>query len=161
MNWVETGRYGSLPELYEEDIYQGVINDAFYNAWDGLDEPEPLGGYLYSSIETDVYGAPLDRMNYAGLCAYPAEPGKTGDLIICILADPRHFQGESIKEYGGISHGEEWTFYTALYEDIGEPLHSWPSDETLAETFQALKKRSPKEGLREARRLAESVSKQQ
>jgi hypothetical protein len=100
-------------------------------------------------------------MQYAGLCAYPAEPGKTGDLIICILADPRHFEEESIKEYGGVSHGEEWTFYTALYEDIGEPLYNWPSDETLTETFQALKKRSPREGLREAQRLAESVSKQQ
>jgi hypothetical protein len=157
----ETGRYPSLEELYEDGDYIGIISDAFYNAWDGLDKPEPLGGYLYSSIDTDAYGAPLDRMQYAGLCAYPAEPGKTGDLIICILADPRHFEEESIKEYGGVSHGEEWTFYTALYEDIGEPLYNWPSDETLTETFQALKKRSPREGLREAQRLAESVSKQQ
>jgi hypothetical protein len=154
----ETGRYPSLEELYEDGDYMGAISDAFYNAWDGLDKPEPLGGYLFSSIDSDAYGAPLDRMQYAGLCAYPAEPGKTGDLIICILSDPRHFQDEGIKEYGGVSHGEEWTFYTALYEDIGEPLYSWPSDEVLAETFQALKKRSPKEGLREAQRLAESVS---
>lgn len=154
----ETGRYPSLEELYEDGDYIGIISDAFYYAWDGLDQPEPLGGYLFSSIDTDAYGAPLDRTQYAGLCAYPAEPGKTGDLIICILADPQHFDDESIKDYGGVSHGEEWTFYTALYENIGEPLYSWPSDETLAETLQALKKRSPKEGLREAQRLAESVS---
>ena len=72
-----------------------------------------------------------------------------------------HARSESqVKEYGGVSHGEEWTFYTAPYADIGEPLYSWPSDETLAEKFNALKKRSPREGLREAQRLAEKVSKQ-
>jgi hypothetical protein len=157
---VETGFYGSLPELYEDGSYgAGIINEAFYNAWDGHDQPQPLGGYLYSSIDTDWSGAPLDRMNYAGLCAYPSEPGKTGDLIICALADPEHFQEGMSGDFPAVSHGEEWTFYTAMYVDVGEPLHSWPSDETLEETFQALKKRTPQEGLRDARRLSKGVPK--
>lgn len=118
------------------------------------------GGYLFSEIETDVYGDVLDRTNSAGLCAYPADPGTSGDLIICILADPGRFDESQVKEFGGVSHGDEWTFYTAIYEDIGEPPHSWPSDEILEENFTALKKRQPKEGLREAQRLADSVTKQ-
>ncbi len=156
---MEAGLYGSLPGLYEDGAYQGIISEAFYNAWDGHDQSRPLGGYLYSSIDTDSSGDPLDRMNYAGLCAYPSEPGKTGDLIICALADPEHFQGGMSGDFPAVSHGEEWTFYTAMYEDIGEPVHSWPSHETLQEKFQALKKRTPREGLREARRLSKSVSK--
>ena len=100
----------------------------------------------------------MDYVNYAGLCAYPAKPGKTGDLIICILADPQNFQEGMSGDFPTVSHGEEWTFYKAKYKDIGEPVRSWPSDETLQETFQALKKRTPQEGLREAERLVKSVS---
>jgi hypothetical protein len=33
----ETGRYPSLEELYEDGDYIGIISDAFYNAWDGLE----------------------------------------------------------------------------------------------------------------------------
>ena len=159
INQMETGQYADLPGLYEDGAYQGIISNTFYYAWDGHDQPRPLGGYLYSSITTDESGAPLDPMDYAGLCAYPAEPGKTGDLIICILADPAHFKAETNNGYGAVSHGEEWTFYAANYEGIGEPLHSWPSKVTLQETFQSLKKRTPQEGLREAKRLMDSLSK--
>ncbi len=63
----ETGHYPSLSELYEDGGYQGIISSAFYSAWDGHDTPEPLGGFQFSEIETDAYGAALDRMNYAGL----------------------------------------------------------------------------------------------
>ena len=158
LHQVETGRYPTLAEIYEASEYSGVITPAFYDAWDALDDPRPLEGYLYSEIETDSYGHELERLNYAGLCAYPAEPGKSGDLIICILADPGSFDDGQIKEFGGVSHGDEWTFYTAIFKDIGEPLYSWPDDELLEEKFTALKKRKPQEGLLEAQRLADSVS---
>ena len=158
LHQVETGRYPTLEEIYEASEYSGVITPAFYNAWDGLDEPRPLEGYLYSEIQTDPYGHALDRFNYAGLCAYPAEPGISGDLIICMLADPGSFDQGQIKDFEGVSHGDEWTFYSAPYEDIGPPPYDWPDDETLAENFTALKKRNPKEGLREAQRLADSAS---
>jgi hypothetical protein len=148
-----------LRELYEDGAYRGIISQAFFNAWDGHSQPQPLAGYLYASIDRDSTGAPLDRFNYAGLCAYPAEPGKTGDLIICILADPRHFQAKEIGDFGAaVSHGEEWTFYKARYEDVGKPVRRWPSDRTLRETFQAVDKRTPEQGLREAQRLVESMS---
>ncbi len=52
---IEVIRYPSGSE------YSGVITPAFYDAWDGLDDPRPLEGYLYSEIETDSYGHELER----------------------------------------------------------------------------------------------------
>lgn len=44
LNQAETGRYPSLVEIYEASAHSGVITPEFYQAWDGLDEPQPLGG---------------------------------------------------------------------------------------------------------------------
>ncbi len=161
LNQVEYGRYSNLPDLYEEGGYRGLIDEAFYEAWDGHDDPQPLGGYLFSDVDADANGAPLDREDRAGLCAYPSKPGESGDHIICVLADPRHFKAEPISAGGFVSHGEEWTFYKAKYEDIGEPVRRWPSDGELGGVFQPYQKRTPAEGLREAQRLKDSVSIQQ
>lgn len=138
---VETGRYGLLQNIYENGDPSGLISDELYQAWDGHVSPQPLEGYLFSSVETDPSGAPIDQSERAGLCAYPSEPGKTGDLIVCVLADPRHFTAEALEGGGYVSHGEEWTFYSASYEDIGEPVRHWPSDDELAGKFRALKPR--------------------
>jgi len=152
---VEYGSYTSLKKLYE-DGSSGVIDKEFYQAWDGHNSPQPLSGYLFSSIDKGSDGGKLDRTNRAGLCAYPEESGGSGDLIICTLSDPGDFKAEAV-EGGFISHGEEWSFYVANYADLGEPLRKWPSAAIIKKHFTKLKKRNPSQGLAEARRMAEAV----
>lgn len=157
----EIGRYGSLSELYEDGAYQGLISKAFYQAWDGHDSPQSLNGYLFSWIENYGYGDEIDSANFAGLCAYPDEPGVTGDLIICVLADPRRFESEAVNLSGGVSKSKEWRFYAAMYSDFGGGVYNWPSDEELEEKFQLLKQGNPEKGLRQAQRLADEILNQE
>ncbi len=142
---VEFGRYGSFEELHGND----GLEDALYRAWDELDDPQPLGGYLYAYFEKDA-----ERV---GLCGYPSEPGESGDLMICTLADPRYFQVEEIADGAFVSHGVEWNFYTTDFASYGGALRSWPSARELDTRFTRLKKRSPKEGLAEARQLVDGL----
>ena len=155
---VEYGRYASLKEVYE-DGSSGVIDKEFYQAWDGQKNLQPLGGYFYASIDMDSKGGTLDRTDRAGLCAYPENPGGSGDLIICILADPNDFKAEEIEGGGFISHGEEWSFYVANYANLGEPLRKWPDNQTLKNHFTKIERHSPSEGLEKARKMAEKVKK--
>ena len=145
---VEFGRYGSFEELHDND----GLEDALYRAWDELDDPQPLGGYLYAYFEKDA-----ERV---GLCGYPSEPGESGDLMICTLADPRYFQVEEIADGAFVSHGEEWNFYTADFTSYGGALRRWPSARELDTRFTRIKKRSPKEGLAEARQLVDGLQAQ-
>ncbi len=142
---VEFGRYGTLEELRGDDL----IESALYSAWDALENPRPLGGFLYTHFVKDS-----ERV---GMCAYPSEPGTSGDLMICTLVDPRYFQAQEYAEDIYISHGEEWNFYTTDFASVGEPLRHWPDDRTLESRFTRIEKRSPEEGLAEARRLAETL----
>lgn len=142
---VEFGRYGSFEELHDND----GLEDALYRAWDELDDPQPLGGYLYAYFEKDA-----ERI---GLCGYPSEPGESGDLMICTLADPRYFQVEEIADGAFVSHGEEWNFYTTDFTSYGGVLRSWPSARELDTRFTRLNRRSPKEGLAEARQLVDGL----
>jgi len=152
---VEYGRYASLKELYE-DGSSGVIDKDFYQAWDGHNSPQPLSGYLFSSIDQDSEGGELDLTDRAGLCAYPENPGGSGDLIICTLSDPGDFKAEEI-DGGFISHGEEWNFYVANYANMGKPLRKWPSRIMLDKNFTKIQKRNPSEALELARKMAEEV----
>ncbi len=142
---VEFGHYGSLAELHDN---RG-LESALYRAWDGLDDPQPLSGYLYAYFEKDA-----ERV---GLCAYPSEPGENGDLMICTLADPRNFQAEEIADGAFVSHGEEWNFYTTDFTSYGGALRRWPSVRALETGFTRIKKHSPKEGLAEARQLVDGL----
>jgi hypothetical protein len=142
---VEFGHYGSLAELHDN---RG-LESALYRAWDGLDDPQPLSGYLYAYFEKDA-----ERV---GLCAYPSEPGENGDLMICTLADPRNFQAEEIADGAFVSHGEEWNFYTTDFTSYGGALRRWPSVRELETGFTRIKKHSPKEGLAEARQLVDGL----
>ncbi len=142
---VEFGRYGSFEELHDND----GLEDALYRAWDELDDPQPLGGYLYAYFEKDA-----ERV---GLCGYPSEPGESGDLMICTLADPRYFQVEEVADGAFVSHGEEWNFYTTDFTSYGGALRSWPSARELDTRFTRLNKRNPKEGLAEARQLVDGL----
>jgi len=156
---VEYGSYTSLKMLYE-DGSSGVIDKAFYQALDDQNSPQPLSGYLFTSIDKDSDGSKLDRTERTGLCAYPEKPGESGDLIICTLSDPRHFEAEELEGGGFTSHGEEWNFYIAGYQNLGEPIRKWPTDEILKNNFTRIQKRNPTEGLQEARKMAEVFQKQ-
>ena len=120
---VEFGHYVSLETLYE-DGSSGAIDDVLFAASDSRPDPQPINGYLFSSLDED-------DEERVGLCAYPQEPGETGDLMICALAD--------------------------LSTSFGGPLRTWPSDEQLDTQFTALEGRSPKDALTEARRLMEET----
>lgn len=140
---VEFGRYGDLDDLYDN----GGLEDALFRAWDELDDPQPLGGYLYAHFEKDA-----ERV---GLCGYPSEPGESGDLMICTLADPRYFRAEEIAGGAFVSHGEEWNFYTTDFVSFGGALRRWPTARELDTKFTRIKKRSPEQGLAEARQLVD------
>lgn len=148
---MEQGRYGKLQELYEWDKRE--MGEELYRAWDGHNNPQPLGGYLFTNIDRDASGAALDLREQIGLCAYPAEPEKTGDYIFCMLADlrdPDEIDG-SIEQNSFISHGQEWTLYKARYEDIKGPVRRWPTKSELKTKFHAREKLTPEEGLEKAR----------
>lgn len=153
---VEYGSYTSLKQLYE-DGSSGVIDKHFYQAWDGQKNPQPLGGYFYASIDKDSKGGALDLTERAGLCAYPENPGGSGDLIICTLSDPNDFKAQEIEGGGFISHGEEWSFYVANYANLGEPLRKWPDHQTLNNHFTKIQRQNPSAGLEKARKMAEKV----
>jgi len=150
---VEYGSYASLKELYEVGS-SGAIDEAFYQALDDHNNSQPLSGYMFSSIDKDSDGSRLDSTERAGLCAYPEKPGESGDLIICVLSDPHHFEDEELEGGGFVSHGEEWNYYTAEYKNLDEPLRKWPADKKLDNDFTRIQKRNPTEALQEARKMA-------
>ena len=154
---VEYGNYASLKMLYE-DGSSGAIDKDFYQALDSQGNPQSLSGYLYSSIDKDSDGSPLDRTERTRLCAYPDNPGESGDLIICILSDPRHFKADEMEGGGFVSHGEEWNIYVADYQKFGKTLQKWPTDTELKNNFTRIQKRNPTEGLQEARKMAEKIN---
>ena len=154
---VEYGSYASLKVLYE-DGSSGAIDKAFYQALEDQNSPQPLSGYLFSSIDKDSDGGKLDRTERTGICAYPEKPGESGDLIICTLSDPRYFKAEEMEGGGFVSHGDEWNIYVADYLKLGEPLRQWPSDEILKNNFTRIQKRNPTEGLQEAQKMAGKIN---
>ncbi len=79
-------------------------------------------------------------------------------MIICALSDPRHFEAEELEGGGFTSHGEEWNFYIAEYQNLGEPLRKWPTDEKLKNDFTRMQKQNPTEALQEARKIVEKVN---
>jgi hypothetical protein len=157
LNLVEFGRYESLHNLYERSGYAGIIDEEFYKAWDGHDQPTLMDGYLFSNIDENINGETIDHSLRAGLSAYPSQPEK-GDNIFCILADLENLNPEIVEGgYGAVSHGEEWTVYRVIAGDIVAPIRTWPSDAELADKFHALKKRTPGEALKEAQRMVDRI----
>jgi hypothetical protein len=158
MCYEERGQYCTMQDLFRG----GGIDEAFYQAWDGHPDPEPLSGYFFSEIERDSRGALLNRRIRTGLCAYPEIPGKTGDLIICALADmttlDKKFQ--YMGDEGVVSGSDEWAIYQAMYEDLGSPVKKWPSQSELKTKFQMLHAPTPQKGLQQARDLFDKAHKQ-
>ena len=145
---VEFGHYVSLETLYE-DGSSGAIDDVLFAASDSRPDPQPINGYLFSSLDED-------DEERVGLCAYPQEPGETGDLMICALTDLSTLD-EPEESEGFVSGADEWRIYVTDFTSFGGPLRTWPSDEQLDTQFTALEGRSPKDALTEARRLMEET----
>ena len=151
------GRYGSLTDLFR-DSSGSLIDYAFFMAWDGHEESRPLFGYLFASIDPG-YASERGKVARAGLCAYPSEPGRSGDLIICTLSNAdgpasepvNDSSSDSSNDSGDDSGDEEWRLYVAEAGKLRHPLRSWPSDAELAKSFVRLNSRSPEQGIADAR----------
>ena len=150
------GEYGTLKELHGGP---GYIQDELYNAWDGNVNHKSVGGYLFSEITEADSGKQLKLSERAGLAAYPAEPGVSGDRIILMLLDmtesqepPPGYEDGSVN-----SLGDDWNFYVANYGDIGKRVTRWPLERELESKWIKLEKHNPQEALKEAEQLTEKA----
>lgn len=153
----EHGRYASLTGLFR--ARSGTLIDyAFFMAWDGHEESRPLFGHLFASIDPG-YASERGKLARAGLCAYPSEPGESGDLIICTLSNADGPASEPVSDSSSDSGNdsandsgnEEWVFYVAEASKLRNPPRSWPSEAELAKSFVRLNSRSPEQGIADAR----------
>lgn len=142
-HFAESGRYATLPELYRNGAGED-IEYWFFLAWDGHVEPKPFFGYLFASVDPG-YASDRKKASRAGLCAYPAVTGETGDLIICTLSsgDPA-VAGDA----------EEWRLYVAQAIELRYPPRAWPSEDELQRSFVPLSARSAEQGIAEAHQRA-------
>jgi hypothetical protein len=149
----EHGRYGSLTDLFRASS-GSLIDRSFFMAWDGHEESLPLFGHLFASIDPG-YASEGGKVARAGLCAYPSEPGESGDLIICTLTNADGPASEPVSDSssdsGDDSGDEEWRLYVAEAGKLRHPLRSWPSEAELAKSFVRLNSRSPEQGIADAR----------
>ena len=143
----EHGQYASLETLLEEDP-SGLIDAEFGAAWEARSQPTPLSGYLFAAMDAE------DESERIGLCAYPSEPGKSGDLILCTFADSADLEDEEVGG-GFISFGEEWSFYVANADVVDHPPRYWPG-EGIPKQFARLRTREPAQALEEAWQLVEA-----
>ena len=137
--WGPEFGYARFRDLYEESGGGQFLDERTYKAWDGHTYSAPVSGYLIADIDTD-------RSRRAGACAYPLEPGRSGDLMILMLLDD--------------SDPDEWSYYVAPAEEIGDPIRTWPGAATLGK-FRRLEKFSPQEGLDRARDLFDEATSQE
>ena len=119
---------------------------------------KPIHGYFLSEIETGPDGDELDRVHRAGLCAYPAKPGDTGDNIICITVAPggKRPVGAGPAVFAGLP--PRWSIYLARYEDIGEPVTDWPNEGELQDRFRIFSQLSPEKGRTKAWEILDQVA---
>ena len=150
----EFGEYATLAGLSEAAILDGAL----FAAWNESPDAKPIRGYYFSEIETGPDGDPLDREDNAGVCAYPADPGITGDNIICLTVEPggRRPRGAGPAVFAALP--PIWNFYVARYSSIGEPVTDWPNQGELADLFRVFRQFSSKQGKREIQQLLDSVA---
>lgn len=113
-----------LPDLYSTPGMPGqkLIPEGMAKAWGGAPNPEPLDGYLFVELRTKADGTPVTFEGEFGLCAYPAKPGKSGDLVYLLLLD-----GET---------PEIWV--RRCQKDLPLPIAIWPSLEELNRLYHAM-----------------------
>ncbi|MFQ5931353.1 MAG: hypothetical protein ACE5MM_02990 [Nitrospiraceae bacterium] len=146
---VEEGRYvHKLSDLYGERGYHQLIDKQLLDAWHRSETPVPLSGYLFADIEEDENGEGLTDPFRCGLSAHPAAPGVSGDRVILILLDEKAAPMPS-----GPVGGGSWRLFWAKHDDVDIPMTRWPSEHELQTTFREIRKRTPREGLREAQEI--------
>jgi len=123
-----------------EGRFEGLLDHRLAQAMDP--HGRPLNGYYFSEVRSS------DPFR-CGLAAYPARPGSTGDRVLMILLDER-----ADHESQSLISGGNWTLYWADSSRVRGPVTSWPSRGELSSDWNEIRKRSPGEGLREARDLA-------
>ena len=116
LHHVEYGSHTNMAALFET----GEIEAPVYEAWDQHDAPKAHAGYLYTYFQGGD-----ERI---GLCAYPAKPGTSGDVMICALGDLSAWD-------------DEWELYTTNFEHYGRPLHDWPTRRELESDFVRMERR--------------------
>lgn len=142
--YTEYGHFArDLEEL--ETLGGGLIERGMVQASHRAPSPKPLNGFFFSEIE------PRASMQ-AGLAAYPEKVGKTGDKVIMILIDPGRGPGPS--EEHPIS-GDNARIFFAQAKEINLPFTHWPSETELSRNWKEIRRRTPEEGLREARQIVE------
>jgi hypothetical protein len=155
MYLTEQGRLASMKDLE----LQGEWDKALQQAWDGQPAPDPLQGFLFSEIDRDENGQPLDHASRAGLCAYPVKPA-AGRPVLCMLLDfrkqaaPDDSNPESFR-----SSGDEWNYYEADSTRVNEPVRSWPAAGRWTTVFTRQRKYGAGEAVAEARRISGEAGK--
>ena len=127
------GAYGAMKELVSSELIDGELAHAF----DKQPAPVAVDGYLFSDIDQDSDGRPLELHRKAGLCAYPQDRSGTVILMLMDSNDP-----------------EEWAYYTSDCATTGGAVRRWPSTADLKDKFTRAGKYSPQEAKKEAEKLA-------
>ena len=105
----------------------------------GCENPDAAS--LFEDSKEYRYARATQAMSYLKKYQVAANFGQVETGRYGLLQNIYENTAEALEGGGYVSHGEEWTFYTAKYEDIGEPVRHWPSDDELAGKFRALKPR--------------------
>ena len=113
------GRAAGAMELVSKDLV---------NAWAGSARPIPYHGYLFAELTHGADGRPLDPHVQYGLCAYPAQSGAAGAVVMLVLHDDR--TAAPIRDDRPVSSGAA-TLWAAPAERIPGPVTRWPSDMEL------------------------------
>ncbi|MDE3119172.1 MAG: hypothetical protein KGL03_09190, partial [Nitrospirota bacterium] len=150
----ETGSFARrLPDLFQKEGWPpgrpGMIPRELAAAWGQGPNPVPLNGYLFADLTDNADGSQLDPHMQFGLCAYPAEPGRSGDLLMLILLDKRTM---TISEDKPMSRGGH-AIWARTYKPGDKPVTSWPSQAEFERDFVRLDR-----SVEDARALLDTVN---
>jgi hypothetical protein len=143
-----------LPDLFQKEGgppgQPAMIPRELAAAWGQGPNPVPLSGYLFADITENADGTQLDPYSQFGLCAYPAQPGRSGDLLMLILLDQRTM---TISESKPMSRGGH-TIWARTYKPGDKPVTRWPSQAELERDFARLDR-----SVEDAKALLDTINK--
>ncbi|MBI5855771.1 MAG: hypothetical protein HZB35_11215 [Nitrospirae bacterium] len=128
-----------LPELFHlkgrSRGEMGMVSQEVVQAWAGASNPLPYRGYFFADITHGMNGLPLDPHIQYGLCAYPAQAGVSGSVVLLLLNDER--TAGPINEDRPVTGGT-YTLWAAPSDRVKGPVTRWPSDADLRTNFVRL-----------------------
>jgi hypothetical protein len=128
-----------LPELFDlkgrSAGQPGLGSRELVQAWSGSSSPTPYRGYFFADITHDPNGRPLDPHIQYGLCAYPAQSGVRGAVVLLVLNDER--TAGPMNEARPVTHGHA-TWWAAPADRVKGPVIRWPSDAELRANYMKL-----------------------